>query len=427
MILLLKCPICNHLTMYHDGAGCKISSCDCKKKGKEFRGAGDSPWDTILTSPTFRPISNITDWLVRFNKVLIILTLISSATTFFLTFFDTNSRALSDNIYSVIGVPFLIIGIPEFILFILWYFRATKNIHAFGARSVTSPIMAVIWWFVPIANLWKPYYVTQQIWKASNPEVKLTEGIEWKKSPSSKTIKQWWALYLISIAGAVFVAVIGSTNFDTENYMQTEEVGQPAGSIFDLLAIPIQVMGIISIFLFIRILRQISNRQYLKLSDKERLHEKQSKKLLIIFIIAIVTSIVFAFLTYVNMPDLILVNKQVTDLNIKGNELYTLGQYQEAITWYDKALALDSNDIDTLKNKGDSLYALGRYQEAITWYDKALALDSSYVDVLYYKGNSLYALGQYQEAITWYDEALSIEPDNGDILKYKNAALNELK
>jgi hypothetical protein len=26
--------------MYHDGADCKVSSCDCRKKGKEFRGEG---------------------------------------------------------------------------------------------------------------------------------------------------------------------------------------------------------------------------------------------------------------------------------------------------------------------------------------------------------------------------------------------------
>ncbi|MDW0119501.1 MAG: hypothetical protein QOK64_03135 [Nitrososphaeraceae archaeon] len=35
--------------MYHDGAGCKVSSCDCKKKGKEFRGEGNAPYDIIIS------------------------------------------------------------------------------------------------------------------------------------------------------------------------------------------------------------------------------------------------------------------------------------------------------------------------------------------------------------------------------------------
>jgi hypothetical protein len=120
-----------------------------------------------------------------------------------------------------------------------------------------------VWWFIPLFFFWKPYNVTQQIWKASNPEINLTEGIEWEKSPSSKTIKQWWSLYLIAIAGAVLIAVIGMS-FGTEYNMQSEELGQPLGSIFDLLAIPFQAIGIISIILFIRIIRQISTWQELK-------------------------------------------------------------------------------------------------------------------------------------------------------------------
>jgi biotin transporter BioY len=77
-------------------------------------------------------------------------------------------------------------------------------------------------------------------------------------------IKQWWLLFLISIAGAVIVAVIGYTSFGTQYNMQSDEIGQPLGSTLDLLAIPFQAIGIISIILFIRILRQIATWQYRK-------------------------------------------------------------------------------------------------------------------------------------------------------------------
>lgn len=239
----MKCPICNHLTLYHDGVGCKISSCDCKKKGKEFRGEGDAPYDVILNSPSFRSISNTTDWFVRFIITAIILTVFSSAMTYYLTFSATYSGSLSDNISNVISTLAGIISVLTSIIGLFWYYRATKNIHSFGAKSVTSPIMAILWWFVPIFNLWKPYYVTQQIWKASNPEVKLTEGTEWIKSPSSKIIKQWWILELLSIAGSGLVGIIDQSN---------------------LLAIPFLVIAIISTILFIRIIRQISTWQHLK-------------------------------------------------------------------------------------------------------------------------------------------------------------------
>jgi hypothetical protein len=31
-----------------------------------------------------------------------------------------------------------------------WYYQATKNIQSFGTKKITSPGMAVIWWFVPV-------------------------------------------------------------------------------------------------------------------------------------------------------------------------------------------------------------------------------------------------------------------------------------
>lgn len=88
--------------MYHDGVGCKISSCDCKKKGKEFKSEADAPYDVILSSPSFRSIGNTTDWFVRFIITAIILTVFSSATTSYLTFSATYSGPSSDNISSVI-------------------------------------------------------------------------------------------------------------------------------------------------------------------------------------------------------------------------------------------------------------------------------------------------------------------------------------
>lgn len=59
--------------------------------------------------------------------------------------------------------------------------------------------MAVVWWFIPILDLWKPHSVAQQIWKASNPQIILSNGIEWKNSPRSNVIILWWVLFLLSI------------------------------------------------------------------------------------------------------------------------------------------------------------------------------------------------------------------------------------
>ena len=39
-------------------------------------------------------------------------------------------------------------------------------------------------------------------------------------------------------------------------------------------------------------------------------------------------------------------SSNVDDLVDKGNSLASSGQYQEAITYYDKVLAIDPNDVD---------------------------------------------------------------------------------
>ena len=54
---------------------------------------------------------------------------------------------------------------------------------------------------------------------------------------------------------------------------------------------------------------------------------------------------------------------------------------------------IDPNDIDALFSKADSLYDQERYQEAITYYDKVLAIDPDDADALNGKAEDLKKLG----------------------------------
>jgi tetratricopeptide (TPR) repeat protein len=60
-----------------------------------------------------------------------------------------------------------------------------------------------------------------------------------------------------------------------------------------------------------------------------------------------------------------------------------LGQYEEAVTMYDRALAIEPNDVDVLKSNGLALDNLGQYQDAIAMYDKALAIENQMVLMRY--------------------------------------------
>ena len=64
----------------------------------------------------------------------------------------------------------------------------------------------------------------------------------------------------------------------------------------------------------------------------------------------------------------------------KGKALDNLGRYPEAVTFYDRDLALNPNNTRSLTNKETHLDYVGKHEEAIVWYDKALGSDPNYTD-----------------------------------------------
>ncbi len=109
-----------------------------------------------------------------------------------------------------------------------------------------------------------------------------------------------------------------------------------------------------------------------------------------------------------------------------GNDLFHQGNYTDAITYYDKALELNSTDTNVLYNKALALDNLGRVNEAITYYDKVLAISPNDTYSLNNKGLALDNLGKHDEAITYYDKILAINPNDADALYNKGLALEEL-
>jgi tetratricopeptide (TPR) repeat protein len=104
-------------------------------------------------------------------------------------------------------------------------------------------------------------------------------------------------------------------------------------------------------------------------------------------------------------------SKNIVALGNKGGILIELGKYEEAITFIDKALAIDENNAINLGNKGLVLDRLGKYEEAIIWFDKALAIDENNAINLGNKGGVLLELGKYEEAITFIDRSLELDKE----------------
>ena len=82
------------------------------------------------------------------------------------------------------------------VAFLAWYGRAYRNLSRLGARGLRwSNGWAIAYWFIPIANLFRPKQVVNDIWRASDPD--LPKGAGWGGRVPA-VIHWWWALWLIS-------------------------------------------------------------------------------------------------------------------------------------------------------------------------------------------------------------------------------------
>jgi len=67
---------------------------------------------------------------------------------------------------------------------------------------------------------------------------------------------------------------------------------------------------------------------------------------------------------------------------------------------------------DILLNKASQHLKLGEYEEAISYYDQILETNPNHVQAVYFKGFSLSMLEKYEESIPYYERVLNIEPYN---------------
>ena len=79
-------------------------------------------------------------------------------------------------------------------------------------------------------------------------------------------------------------------------------------------------------------------------------------------------------------------------------------------TSFDRVLALNSQDIEALNGKGQVLYNLQQWTEAIACWDQVLTLQPNYYQAWYNRGSALELMGRPSDAIESYQKALEIEP-----------------
>jgi len=114
--------------------------------------------------------------------------------------FITEAEAMdSGMIYDAVAIAQTILYTSVTIIFFIWIYRTHKNLYFLNAGDLRfTPGWSVGWFFVPFMNLFRPYQVVVETWKASDPNTNVSDKQSWKTLRSSPIIAGWWVFYLIS-------------------------------------------------------------------------------------------------------------------------------------------------------------------------------------------------------------------------------------
>ncbi|MBA2226039.1 DUF4328 domain-containing protein [Thermogemmata fonticola] len=118
-----------------------------------------------------------------------------------------------------LGIATLLEHVVTAIVFLSWAYRVHANAHALGAEGMQyTPGWAVGWYFVPIANLFRPFQVMRETFRASHPDY---GPRNWRQAPVPSLVAFWWALWIVgNVAGQIVIRMSLGQKEPTPRQMQ---------------------------------------------------------------------------------------------------------------------------------------------------------------------------------------------------------------
>ena len=141
-----------------------------------------------------------------------------------------------DNVAAIAYGLWLAAYIAAGVASLMLIYRFAANVHAMGGFMDISPGWSVGWYFVPIANLWKPYQAMGQIWRASGA--------------GEAGLGLWWTFWIIGSVSGNISGRIAWRAETLEDFERAAYVG-----IID------NIVSLFVIYLFLRVLRRLCEAQ----------------------------------------------------------------------------------------------------------------------------------------------------------------------
>jgi eukaryotic-like serine/threonine-protein kinase len=100
-----------------------------------------------------------------------------------------------------------------------------------------------------------------------------------------------------------------------------------------------------------------------------------------------------------------------------GDAWSGMGNYEKAISSYERAVQIDANNVSALSGLGDVYFEIGKYEKTIGLYDKVLRLSSGHRNSYFERGRAYEMKGSYHEALQDFHSAIRIAPKDLETLK----------
>ncbi len=201
-----------------------------------------------LKTYTFKPMAGLTRWaLILIAIKILCVAAFASGITVCMLIYPGQEEGIAAGLTGMAALLYIVLLIVSGIVSLIWVYGAMRNARALRPTGITNtPAWAVGWFFVPLANLYKPIEVMQEIWVASRgplPE----RGYQ---KPSSLII--WW--WCLNIVGNAITTIAGKMDGSSEG-LSYKLTGPNIASVFGLM------LFVISTALFFRLVQQIYRYQ----------------------------------------------------------------------------------------------------------------------------------------------------------------------
>lgn len=143
------------------------------------------------------------------------------------------------------------------ITFVVWLYRARRNAELVnGAEHRRARGWVIGSWVCPIVNLWFPYQVVDDVYRASDPNAP-TDLYRTTGLPSAPVVRWWWAAFLSSdVVGLWFNAAVGQ---DVVGWLRRQLV----------VNVLVTVLLCVAAVLLARIIRQVTEWQAIPRPPRE--------------------------------------------------------------------------------------------------------------------------------------------------------------